>query len=72
MESALDAMYVGMYVNRIGYESHWLQIQSNLYQIVSIKNVLRTVLDFNRIVSESVRLRIDLYLDGVRLQSDRY
>ena len=65
MESILDLRYSGTNVNRIGYDSHLLQIQSYLHQVLSSKNLNPTVLDFHRIRYESDRLRIELYLDWI-------
>ena len=63
----LDRFWIGSDANRIGANSNRTWIGYGPLIIL-----IRTVLDFNLIWSESDRLRIVLYLDGVHLQSKRY
>ena len=49
----------------IGYEPLCFQIESYLDRLRTCENLIRVVFDFNRIQSESDRLRIDLHLRGV-------
>ena len=70
MDSYSNLNYYGTNVLRIGYEVNQLQIESYLDLAWTIECVIRMVLDFSQIGSESNRLSIGWHLDWVRLHSN--